>query len=403
MTDRRPDAVVLPPPPTQADLVPFTPSDYGFSRMAPRIWHGMTLPAWLRLMRGNWGQVDPARYGLVASVTALSITNAGFAGLSRAIYGRRLAQVEISPDPLFVLGHWRSGTTWLNTIFDNDFRLAGTSSLQCFQPESFLLAQKLLMPLLRPIINRKRPMDNVEISTDAAQEDEVALLLSGAKSSYRSIAFPRNLNQIEALTVEDLDPADAAHWRRSWLGFLRAVQYVNPGRRLVLKSPTHTLRIPEILRHFPNAKFVHIVRDPYRIVGSHSKTMLAMPATQGFQSSGPGVAYQQKRVLRDFMPFHQRLWDTEGQIPKGNYVCVRYEDLRANGRAEIGRIYETLGLGDFGEVESRIGDFLDTQKGYQTNAFEMPDALEAEIWTQWRPYFERYGYARMGDREPAEG
>src|SRR5687768_18104609 len=38
--------------------------------------------------------------------------------------------------------------------------------------------------------------------------------------------------------------------------------------RSILKSPPHTCRVPTLLRLFPDARFVHIVRDPYAVYPS---------------------------------------------------------------------------------------------------------------------------------------
>lgn len=43
--------------------------------------------------------------------------------------------------------------------------------------------------------------------------------------------------------------------------FLKQITYLRP-KRIVLKSPTYTGRIRVLQQMFPDARFVHIVRDP---------------------------------------------------------------------------------------------------------------------------------------------
>ena len=56
-------------------------------------------------------------------------------------------------------------------------------------------------------------------------------------------------------------------WRRTLYRFLQRITFRNP-KRLVLKSPPHTCRIRLILEMFPDARFVHIHREPYVIYQS---------------------------------------------------------------------------------------------------------------------------------------
>jgi omega-hydroxy-beta-dihydromenaquinone-9 sulfotransferase len=386
------------PPPEGPGLIPARPQDFGYSRFALRLWHGMTLGAFLRLMRGNYTLVAPARFGLFVSVLALSLGNSALKCLSVAIYGRRLARVRISPEPLFVLGHWRSGTTWLNQMLDCDDRLVSPNAMQCFSPETFLGARFFLRPLLALIMPARRPMDNVALTATSAEEDEHGILLSGAATPYRSIAFP--CDQIAGMEArpEDMTAPEAAFWRNRWLGFLARVQLINPGRRLMLKSPLHTLRLPEILRHFPNAKFVHIVRDPYRIHLSRQKSGAAMMATQAFQTKMPGGARHQESQLQQFVDFHERYHQTRGLIPPENLITIRYEDLCADPRKVLRDVYEQLQIGEFAEVEPKLDAYIAARKDYKTNRFDLASDVEAAVWTRWRDYFDRYGYQRMSER-----
>ncbi len=384
----------LPEAPDGAAPVPARPEDYGFSRFSFRLWHGMCLGAWLRLLRGNLGEVSPARYGLLVSVTVCAAGNSVLKGLSRLVYGRRLRRVEISPAPLFVLGHWRSGTTWLSQLLSLDDRLAGPTAMQCFMPETFLVARKTLTPLIRALLPGKRPMDAVELRPDSSEEDEIALLLMGAPTAYRTIAFPLDERIRDAAALDQLTPARLARWRETWLGFLRAVQFVNPGRRLVLKSPLHTMRIEEILHHFPDAKFLHILRDPYAIQLSHHKSTAAMAATQGLQAQMPGSAAVRQQVASGFEEMHAAFNAQRGLIPEANFATIRYEDLRRDPVASLREVYARLDLGDFEPLRPRLEAGLRATRDYRTNDYVLSDAQEREIRDSARDYFDRYGYPR---------
>ena len=96
--------------------------------------------------------------------------------------------------------------------------------------------------------------------------------------------------------------------------------------------------------------------------------------------------------------FHERYHETRGLIPEGNLASITYEDLRADPVATLREVYEQLNLGDFTEFEPGLAALLDTKKGYRTNTYDLPEDLEEQVWTQWRDYFDEYGYKRMADR-----
>ncbi len=387
---------------SDAELEPANPADFGYSRASLRLWHGMSFGAWLGLMRGNWGAVSPSRYGLVASVAALSLGNSVLKLGDRIIYGRRVKAVKIEPAPVFILGHWRSGTTWLHQLMSCDPGLAAPTSVQCFTPETFLMMRAIMAPVLRLLLPKKRPMDNVEMSASSPEEDEHSLALSGAASAYRTLAFPCNWMTDVEISPRDMGPGAAQKWHETWLRFLRRVQFANPGKRLVLKSPTHTARVAEILAIFPDAKFIHIVRDPYRVYMSRENSTRAMIATQSFQDRMPTQDAARPGALQVFGDMHSRYTEDAKSIPEGNLVTLHYEDLRSDPAREIAAIYETLDLGNFADVAPHLSQFMTAKKGYVNNSYDISAEVEALVYDAWRPYFETYGYKRMSERRAVE-
>ncbi len=376
----------------------FSLRDVGYRRFQLRLWHGMALDAWLRMMRGNWGKISPSKYPLVATILIFATANQLRKWVSRAVYERDLDRVEISPAPIFVIGSWRSGTTWLHQTLIADPAFAGPMAEACFNPEAFLAGRRLLAPLLRLAYPKKRPMDNVKVSPETAEEDEHAILLSGANSPYRKNLFPgRDIAGTEP-RVEEMSEADAAFWRQAWLRFLRRVQLINPGKRLVLKSPSHTGRIREILRQFPDARFVHIVRDPYEIFASGRKVTVGMSTVQALQTTMPSQASSDRSRIERFVALHAAYHAEKGDIPEGHLVTVRYEDMKADPMQVLRQIYATLEIGDFEAAAPHFRESVARAKGYRPNKLSLEPGVVATIDAAWGDYFDRYGYQRMSAR-----
>ena len=97
---------------------------------------------------------------------------------------------------------------------------------------------------------------------DRPQEDEFALCLLGLPEPVHRSRVPERSADLPGF-ARPLRPVagELARWKRTFLRFLQTLTFRDP-RRLVLKSPPHTARVPVLLEMFPDARFVHIVRDP---------------------------------------------------------------------------------------------------------------------------------------------
>ncbi len=376
-----------------------TARDEDYKPFELRLWHGISLDVWLRLMRGRWGKVSPRRYPLLTTITLISAATLVKKGLVQAIYGRRLAQVRIEPDPVFILGHFRSGTTWLHETLAADPAFCGPSSMACFHPDGFLLGRGLSRAIMALLAPKKRPMDNVTVDQDSMQEDEVGLLMSGGPTPYQSLLLPcEPEDSFPPPTTGQMTSDQADEFRRIWMGFLRKLQFCHPGKRLLLKSPLHTVRVDEIVRLFPNAKFIHIVRDPYNIFVSNRKTMSSMLVSQGLQDRIPTDEVLQELGLANFVRFHDQFDETKRVIPSENLVTIRYEDLRVDVPGTIRGVYDKLKLGNFDDVADIYEKKAEQARTYKTNTFGIDADVVEVVDTHWHQYFEQYGYLKAADR-----
>jgi hypothetical protein len=164
-----------------------------------------------------------------------------------------------------------------------------------------------------------------------------------------------------------------------------------PPRRLVLKSPPHTCRIPALLELFPDARFVHVVRDPYVVFPSTVNLWKALYQSHALQR--PTYRGLEEQVFTTFTHLYERLEQGRRLIPPQHFYELRYEDLIADPVGQMRRLYEGLGLPDFEAARPRIEQYLRDNAGYQTNRYpQLSDELRAEIGRRWAAVIRRYGY-----------
>lgn len=364
-----------------------------------RFWNGMPFSVWFALMRRNRFQVGPWRIGMAVMMVVSSLINSLLGLLQSLFWGRKIAQTRIEQHPIFIVGHWRTGTTLLHELLVLDRRHTYPGNYACFAPGHFVLSRRFLAPMLRCLFPNRRPIDNMEVTWDSPQEDEFAMCNLGARSPYLTMAFPNRPPQDqEYLTLEGLPPEDVQRWKDTFLWFLKCITFREP-KRIVLKSPPHTARIKALLEIFPEARFVHIVRDPYVLFPSTVNLWKRLYKDEGFQT--PRYEGLEEHVFDTLVRMYDSFERNRDLIPPGHFCEVRYEDLVADPIGQMRRVYEQLGLGGFDEVRPELEKHMQGKAGYKRNRYEISPELREEISRRWSKYIVKYGYG--GGEEPLAG
>jgi omega-hydroxy-beta-dihydromenaquinone-9 sulfotransferase len=297
---------------------------------APRLWAGCSLRTWWQLLHRHRFAVDPAFWYIAAIDTVTSALNSVLGGAERIVHGKRIAQATIAPEPLFVIGHWRSGTTMLHELLCLDARHGSPTAYQCLAPHHFLLSERILPRLLAFLLPERRPIDEMELAWGSVFEDEFALCLLGARSPYENIAFPNTYPMRPTLLDPDaLTPEESEVWRALLLEFMRKLSVAHRGRRLVFKSPPHTCRLRVLLEMFPRARFVHIVRNPYAVFPSTVHLWRTLHRAQGLQQ--PSDDGLEESVLSTFEYVHACIDRDRSLLAPGQFHELRTR--RAAGSA----------------------------------------------------------------------
>jgi omega-hydroxy-beta-dihydromenaquinone-9 sulfotransferase len=359
----------------------------------PRFWSGITTSGWFSLLARNHFAVHPARWPMAIILSGLSLINSVLKRIQFVIFGRKIQETKIEHDPIFVIGHWRSGTTLLHELLSLDERHAYPDTFSSYCPNHFLVSAWLLRPMLRFLLPARRPMDNMKAGWDRPQEDEFALCNMGIRSPYLTTAFPNRPPQDqEYLDLKGLPREAVEHWKAALLWFLKCLTFRDP-KRIVLKSPAHTCRIRVLLEMFPNARFVHIVRDPYVIFPSTINLWKHLDRDQGLQL--PRFEGLEEQVYHTFQRMYEVFQADRRLLGPGQFCEVRYEDLVENPVAQMRKIYDELKLGEFDKVQPALDDYFSRQAGYKTNRFQISAETRAEIGRRWGFFIEQYGYAPM--------
>jgi hypothetical protein len=350
----------------------------------PSLWHAMSLTAWLRLLRAHGFRMQRARWLDVSAVTLSCAGNSLLGLLQQVLQGAKLRDTAMRPDPIFVLGHWRSGTTCLHELLALDERFGFPTSLECFAPHHCLLTSRLHPALL------SRWLPRPPSGPDRPLEDELALVALGAPSPLWSLAYPGESRGQRYLSLRDVSPGERERWSQILMHFVRLVSCRYPGKRLVLKSPSHTARLGLLSRLFPRARFLHIVRDPYVVFSStvelwrrtHAESALLPPARFDLES----------HVMRTLQDMYADFDSARAALPPGRFHQVYYEQLARDPVGTLAQCYQAIGLGDFEQVRPQVARYVTGLVGQGTIDEPISAQNKAAVAAAWGPIFRPWGY-----------
>jgi len=357
----------------------------------PKIWHGMTFLAWVRLLRSGRFRVAPTRLPLATMITLFSASNSLYRTVQSAYYGKTPEQKANLKAPIFVLGHWRSGTTMLHELLASDPNYAAPNTYECFSPNHFLLSEDMVSRFFGWLLPAHRIPDRMKVGWKSPQEDEAALCNRGVPSPYWKLAFPNQpLAADDYVELDRLSEEQRANWIKELSDFMALVSYKHQSRKLVLKSPTHTFRIKHLLAAFPDAKFVYVVRDPRKVVPSTIHLWNSLFDSQGLHQPNPeGI---EDYVFEMFERMDVAVEAIRDHIPANQFSLVRYEDLVQAPIESMISIYRNLELPVSEAAISHWNQYLDARSDYKTNRYSPPEVLMDRILAECGSFMERFGY-----------
>jgi len=112
---------------------------------------GTNLINWFRLLRDNKFKISLRYLPRAIFVSFVALLTAPFAVYEKLRYRNKIKQTEITEPPVFIIGHWRSGTTYLHTLLSKDQNFTYVTNMQAFMPSIFISGGKLFKPILKRI------------------------------------------------------------------------------------------------------------------------------------------------------------------------------------------------------------------------------------------------------------
>jgi len=352
---------------------------------------GILSKDWFSLLKQNRFRISPNRTPKTLLITYLSRRNSIDKKKEDERYGFDIEKTKIDHHPIFILGHWRSGTTFLQNLLVNDPQFVSPNIFEVRNPHTFLVRQKLYEFRLKQHQKITRPTDNIKVSIDSPGEEEFAVGVMSLCTPLLGWMFPRNRDFYERyLTFEGTSPEELEQWKRWFLYYLKKLTFKHR-KPLILKSPVNTARIKHLIKMFPEARFVHIHRHPYEVFRSTEKMYKTAVKSSGVQN------YNGRDNTADIIDHYQRMhriyFRDRELIPAGQLLEIEYKDLESDPLGTLKMIYDSLNIADFSKIEGKFRSYLEQFRNYKKNEHPaLPDDLKMRLRHSWKESFEQWNY-----------
>ena len=301
----------------------------------------------------------------------------GMPALERWIYNKKVQKQVIESGPIFVIGHWRSGTTFLHHLLTRDPQFGFLNNLQAFCPDYFLHQTGIVKSIFNKYLPKNRPVDLVKLDADLPQEDEFALANMTSTSCYHGLYFPTQSAYFfeNFLQLDGLNNDQFQEWTMKYTRLLKKLTYLGSGKTLVLKNPPHTARIRILKTLFPQAKFIYLLRHPQEVFKSSEKFFSGLLPQLSLEKQWS--ANLNSNIKRNYLQLLKTLTRDIDNLKSNEFIAIHYDDLISNPQEVLQSIYSTLEIKGFDK--HNFTGYLKNQKSHQLQKHEFNEKLDAWI------------------------
>ena len=324
----------------------------------------------------------------------INLINFPFRTYERLFINPRFKNKKVTKAPVFIIGHWRSGTTHLHNLLCQDPQMAYASTYQSVFPDTLFnkLGRFLFKGFSSLLIPGTRKGDNVSLGSSLPQEEEFALGAKTPLSFYFFWMFPKKMIQFydRYIRFDTVEIKKIDRWKADYHLFIKKAIKNTSGDLYLSKNPPNTGRINTLLAMFPNAKFIFIHRNPVEVFLSTQnfyRKMLPPLQLQGIYEDeiDINIISIYKKIMSDYL-------QDKKNIPTKNLVEISYKELEKSPLAVLQHIYTHLDLDNFEQAFSKFEHYIDKMKSYHKNNHSISKAQLDTIIKEWRFFMDLYTY-----------
>ncbi len=307
-------------------------------------------------------------------------------------YRKLLKDKPLEHPPVFILGHWRSGTTFLHNVLSQDKRFAYNTTYQTVMPHLMMWGQSFFKGSTALVMPDKRPTDNMELSVDLPQEEEFALANMTEHSYYHMWIFPQLMQWYadRYLLFDTINKEEIAEFEREFKKLIKISVWNTGGEQFLSKNPPHTGRIKELLRMFPDAKFIYLIRNPYTVF--ESTRSFFTKTIKPLQLQEISDEEMEENILSIYDKLYHKYEAEKSLIPEGNLIEIKFEDYETDPIGQTELIYKSLGLSGFDAARPAIEAYVSKKSGHKKTKYNFEERTIKLVEQRWAFALKQWGY-----------
>lgn len=327
--------------------------------------------------------IDPAyrgKYRLTKLVCRLLST---LAPIQDRRYEKLLAGKPLENDPVFILGHWRSGTTFMHNVFSCDKHFGYNTTYQTVFPHLMMWGQPFFKKNMSWLMPDKRPTDNMELAVDLPQEEEFALANMMPYTYYNFWFLPKYMQEYadKYLLFDGIMPEELKVFEETFVKLIKISLWNTHGTQFLSKNPPHTGRVKELVKMFPHAKFIYLMRNPYTVFESTRSFFTNTIQPLKLEDISPDTL--EENILSIYAKLYHKYEADKQSIPEGNLIEVKFEDYEKDAFGMTQHIYQQLNLPGWNESREAIEAYVGKKKGYKKNKYKYDDRTVKLVQEHW--------------------
>ncbi len=350
--------------------------------------------ATLTQVLGRSGLPQKPLEGAMIGLSALA--RAPFSLAEKIWLEAKLPDVETMAPPVFILGHWRSGTTHLYNIMTKSDEWSYVPPVATGLPWDLFGLGRVFSPILERALPEHRYIDNIPVKPDSPQEDEIALANMSPHSFYHGIYFPSDFSNYlnRGLFFDGCSKKEISDWEERFQYLMRKLYLYHDNKPLLIKNPVYTGRLATLKRLFPTAKFIHIHRNPHEVFRSMQNfyaKLLKQFALQGYDHVDIDEA-----ILSVYPRMMNQLEEDCANLSDDRYFEIGYQALDTDPVGTIKAIYDRLNLPGFSQAEGKFEAYLQTVDSFEKNKFTPTTKAAQQVEARWGYFLDKWGYRDTG-------
>lgn len=289
------------------------------------------------------------------------------------IFFPKFRKVEVV-QPVFIIGHPRSGTTFMHKLFTQTDEMAAFRSWQILFPA--ITGRILIKPIVDFFLRREKttliPEDTGHhVALDNVEEEEL-LFIHNNDTQFCVILSPLGFleDAHDCLRLHDLQPCSRRIRSALFLKslFQRHIYYTGK-KQIFAQTHFSTHRVKTLMEVFPDARFIYMHRMPEDTLPSYfSLNHNVVDLIWGMHRFTPEQIkrfneYRYRASIDLYKYFHD-LWVNNG-IDKTRVLIVAYDDLREDLMGVFDRVVEFTGINPSDALRAAVARQAKRQKKYQ--------------------------------------